>query len=574
MKLSLCFIAGNVERYIERFIRSFAPLVDEVVMVRAVGFQQADHTLEIATGVCDALGLPFISREYRNSAAHAEWPHVDDFAAARNESFAAASHEWVVWADTDDIIGDASIATIKSAIQNTPDTVVAYALHYNVPEDGLSVWKERIIRRGSARWIHPIHEALEFGDDAQKKIVRIPGATFEHRPDVRAGRVANDERNARILDSIPADQRTTGQAFHLFQSWRALGRMADAARLAVETLTQRSNELKPPEKYELMIALAQMNQQPEGRADLLLQAIGLCPERREAYGEMALTEIALDRPVQMLAWTRAMLALPRPEGYIWNQREMYYGWCGVNLHAMALRANGDNVGGDVHEINHLKRHGAAISLLHATRGRPEQAARARTLWLKRAADPDSIEHIFAMDADDEKSGALVLYRHVVQFHRSDSVGAWNLAAAASHGKILVQLNDDFDPPVHWDRMLIDAFGGCKDPAVLRVSDGHRTDDLLCLAVMNRARYKQQGYFLHPKFKSVFSDNYHSFCAFRDNCIIDARHIVIHHHHPFFNNGQGWDEIYAAHNSPDRYAEGAAIYEHLTGQKVRTVPPNS
>jgi hypothetical protein len=73
---------------------------------------------------------------------------------------------------------------------------------------------------------------------------------------------------------------------------------------------------------------------------------------------------------------------------------------------------------------------------------------------------------------------------------------------------------------------------------------------------------------------VFSDNYHSFCAFRDNCIIDARHIVIHHHHPFFNNGQGWDEIYAAHNSPERYAEGAAIYEQLTGEKVRTVPPNS
>ena len=36
-KISLCIIAGNVERYIQRFLDSFAPLVDEIVVVSAIG---------------------------------------------------------------------------------------------------------------------------------------------------------------------------------------------------------------------------------------------------------------------------------------------------------------------------------------------------------------------------------------------------------------------------------------------------------------------------------------------------------------------------------------------------------
>lgn len=560
-KITLAVIAGNVAHYIRRFIESFKPLVDEIVIVEAVGNQASDGTLQIAKEMGCKTAV------YRNDPAH-DWPHVDDFAAARNLAFSLASNEWVMWADTDDTINAENVAKLRNAVENAAPDTVAIAAKYNVPEDGLCVYRERIVRRGHGKWIYPIHETLDFSDEEKTHILRCD-AVIEHMPDLKRGRVPNDERNARILESMDDKTRTVAHSFHLFQSLRALGRIGESVKIATDLLTQTKEEIEAPERYELLIALAQLNNDPAQRAQLLLQAIGTCPERREAYGEIALAEIGLNRAQSMLGWTTAMMALPKPDGYLWNYRSKYYGWCGVNIHAMALRANGQSYKADTLETNHFKKNGGLFSLLHATRGRPALADKARMLWFKRADNPDAIEHIFAFDADDELSNALSLYRHIIPYRQDGaSVGAWNAAASIASGKILVQLNDDFIPPMHWDTMLLEAFGDkLNEPAALHVSDGHRTDDLLCLCIINRARYKQQGFFLHPRFKSVYSDNYHSWLAYRDGVVIDAKHITIEHDHPYFKGGEGWDETYAKHNAPERYAEGAAIYEQLTGCKA-------
>jgi len=557
-QISLCIIAGNVAHYLPRFLESFKPLVDEIVVVQAIGNQASDSTLDIARAHGCHVAV------YQNDPAH-DWPHVDDFAAARNLAFSLASHAWVMWADTDDTISPHSIKQLKQALATAHRDTVAIAALYNVPEDGLCVYRERIVRKGHARWIYPIHETLDFSDEEKTHIMRVP-AVIEHMPDLKRGRVANDERNARILESIPAEVRTTGHTFHLFQSLRALGRIGEAIQIATGLLRSPPPDLGAPEHYELLIALSQLNDSPANRAQMLLQAVGVCPERREAYGELALAEIGLNRPEAMLAWTTAMMSLPPPVGYLWNARAKYYGWCGVNLHAMAHRANNQHHKADALELNHFKAHGAKISLLHATRGRPQLAAKSRLMWFNRADNPDAIEHIFAFDPDDEASNALSLYRHVVPMDGSGaSVGAWNAAAQASAGQILVQLNDDFIPPMHWDTLILEAFAGkIGQPAALHVSDGHRTDDLLCLCIITRARYKQQNHFLHPRFKSVYSDNYHSVMAYNDGIVIDARHIVIEHDHPYFKGGEGWDETYAKHNSAERMAEGKAIFTELTG----------
>ena len=46
--LSLSVITGNCENYIERFLDKFQHHFDEVVIVRAIGNQEPDGTLEIA----------------------------------------------------------------------------------------------------------------------------------------------------------------------------------------------------------------------------------------------------------------------------------------------------------------------------------------------------------------------------------------------------------------------------------------------------------------------------------------------------------------------------------------------
>jgi hypothetical protein len=85
-----------------------------------------------------------------------------------------------------------------------------------------------------------------------------------------------------------------------------------------------------------------------------------------------------------------------------------------------------------------------ISLLHATRGRPLQAAQNMNLWITRASKPESVEHIFAVDSDDESAALLQRFAGVCQGPDGFSVCAWNLAAQHSTGDILVQFSDDFE----------------------------------------------------------------------------------------------------------------------------------
>jgi hypothetical protein len=560
MKISLAIIAGNVQHWMPRFLDSFSPLFDQIIVVRAIGNQEPDASLDIARS------RGCITAEYHNKPEHADWPHVDDFAAARNLAFKLADGDYIAWADTDDVYGgtlEEWQALRKRIATERPDVVT---LPYVVPEDQLCVLRERILRRGAGTWISPIHESFKVNMEAPRVIVQESPA-WHHA--THKDRTPNNERNLRILESIPESQRTLSHLFHLWQSMRFVGRTEEGVKIAQQAL--QHPDIGPDEGYELLINIAQVSTNVRAQEQYLLQALNAAPYRREAFGEMVNCKLRLSDPRAALAYAEAMNGLSDPPEYIWNRRGKYYGYLGVQLHGMALRANGRFKEADVREINHLKaqRHPVS-SLLHATRGRPKIAADARRQWLNRATHPDRVEHLFAFDFNDEHSMPLAVYRHVIQTGNGASVGAWNLAAAASCGEILIQINDDFEPPMGWDVMIEQAFAGkYADPAALKVSDGHRTDDLLCIAVINRARYQQQGFFLHPRFKSVFSDDFHSWSAYRDGIVIDANHIVIEHHHPYFNEGKGWDEVYAIHNSPERYAEGAAIFEELTGIKPRT-----
>jgi hypothetical protein len=234
---------------------------------------------------------------------------------------------------------------------------------------------------------------------------------------------------------------------------------------------------------------------------------------------------------------------------------------------MALRANLDFAGADAVELNHFKKHGAKISLLHATRGRFQQAAAARRKWLEKAANQDAIEHIFALDADDAESlQYLTLWRNVVVAPGGGPVRAWNAAAQACNGHVLIQLSDDWEPPMGWDQIILDRIGDISKSAVLQVSDGHRTDDLLCMAILTRARYIEQGYLFHPDFFSMYSDDWFSECARRDSVVIDARDVVFEHLHPVFGKAE-MDATYERSNDAAHYYAGGRHLQRLRGGAI-------
>jgi len=545
-KLSLCVITGNAENYITRFLDHFEKIADEIIVVRACGNQEPDGTLEIAMQSGCIIG------EYLNFH---DWPHVDDFAAARNAALDLATGDWLMWADTDDIITPEDCATIRKMLPQLGDDIQGVLMPYAVPDDGITLHRERLWRRGAARWHNPIHESLKFTPD-------VPMARFDkvqvlHLPHGKR-KATSDERNLRILRSIPEDEITSSQLFYTMQSERALGQIEEASATAAKLCM--APDAGQPERYEAFLVMGQMVPDAATRSQLYLQAIAVSPDRREAYAELAMEALKANQFALALSWSEVMTCLPTPAAWWWNSRKKFYGWQGVQVRGMCLRANERNEEADAIEANHFTRHGAKISLLHATRGRPAMAYKARATWLDRAADPDAIEHIFALDPDDETIGPFITCRHVIN-PGAGPVAAWNEAAKFSKGAILIQLSDDWQPPMHWDKLILKAIGNTSKPAVLAVSDGYRTDNLLCIAILTRARYKQQGHLFHPEFFSMFSDNHFTDRAYADGVVIEAKEIVIEHLHPAFGLAE-MDETYARSNAPANYEAGLATYEKL------------
>jgi len=210
-----------------------------------------------------------------------------------------------------------------------------------------------------------------------------------------------------------------------------------------------------------------------------------------------------------------------------------------------------------------------ISLLHATRGRSKQANDCRDKWLNAAKDPKSIEHIFGIDDDDTDSLSNINTQRVIVQRGKGCVAAWNACAKASKGEILVQLSDDWEPVEGWDEIILKEFEGVEGEQVLAISDGARTDDLLCMAILNRKRYEKQGYLFHPDFFSVYSDNHFTWAAQRDGVIKNAKHIVFEHKHPVFNKAE-WDKTYLESNAQQNYLQGHGKFLELTRPEGATV----
>ena len=86
LTLSLCMIVKDEEEMLPRCLAAVAPAVDEIVVVDT---GSSDRTVEIA----ESFGARVI---------HFEW--TGDFAAARNVSFDAATCDWVMYLDADEVL--------------------------------------------------------------------------------------------------------------------------------------------------------------------------------------------------------------------------------------------------------------------------------------------------------------------------------------------------------------------------------------------------------------------------------------------------------------------------------------
>jgi glycosyltransferase involved in cell wall biosynthesis len=146
--ISLCMIVKNEEQTLERCLSSVAGIPDEIVIVDT---GSGDATKEIA-------------RRFTANVYDFDW--IDDFAAARNDSFSHATMDYVLWLDADDVLlpdDRNTFLQLKNSLNPTVDVVY---MPYNTAFDTMgnvlqSAKRSRLVNRSrNFRWAGVVHEDL------------------------------------------------------------------------------------------------------------------------------------------------------------------------------------------------------------------------------------------------------------------------------------------------------------------------------------------------------------------------------------------------------------------------------
>jgi glycosyltransferase involved in cell wall biosynthesis len=149
--LSLCLIVRDDPTGLRRCLESARPYVEEICIVD--------------TGSRDE--TPAVAREFADKfevweGCNDEAGKIADFGAARRRSFALASHNRVLWLDSDDeLIGGEHLAGLVAPLEQDDYLMLAY--DYTQDAQGRSVclhWRERVVDRRSFVWVGQVHEVL------------------------------------------------------------------------------------------------------------------------------------------------------------------------------------------------------------------------------------------------------------------------------------------------------------------------------------------------------------------------------------------------------------------------------
>lgn len=584
---SLAAIVGNEAHHIERFFEAFEPLVDEIILVRAIGTKAPDRTFEIAQKIARK---PLLLAEYKNDP-NLDWDHVDNFASARQRAFELARGRFVMWADADDILDPENLQRLRSAVDlgNFDVLLCNYRVIGSHP-----LIRERVIKKGVGRWVNACHEAVSIPDKAVK-VLRSDIEIFHYPIGDGMGKSKVPAALARNLRILEHSVGPSALAFFYLHRDSLLKndqvKSVDWGKMAVN-----SPNLTPAERYRVFFNMALIFL---GRADwtqmetFAMNGIRQQPDRRECFCVMAISHIERKNFGQALIWIQLASCINPPDmrqAPNWFEPS-WYGWRHHATHAFILRKmkllKEADVAEDIEHDGH-----PMISLLHATRGRASQAIEARERWLVAAMKPGSIEHIYAIDADDKQTLAeLEGFRCVIVEPGGGCVRAWNAAAAKARGRVLIQMSDDWAPPYHWDNQVVWRMQEAiekKKPAVLAISDGHRKDKLLAMAILTREYYLRQReektgqpFLFHPDYLSMYSDNEFTVRAYENGVVIEAKDLVFTHEHPLFT-GAALDSTYVEQNAPARYDQGLALFNRrnprykidpadLAGRTVRVSP---
>lgn len=208
MKISLCMIVKNEEKYIQQCLESALEIVDEAVIVDT---GSTDNTIDI------------INKNFKKNVKVINYQWENDFSAARNVSLSHATGDWILILDADEKISCDKAKLLEKL--DRPDNVAYIIPIYNFQSSGnidYSTCMIRLYKNEGCRYEGAIHEQIMFNDGLQTKEVLDKGiCKIFHYGYLKSSfdRQGKIERNINIIKSEIA--KNPKSAFH----WYNLGVM-------------------------------------------------------------------------------------------------------------------------------------------------------------------------------------------------------------------------------------------------------------------------------------------------------------------------------------------------------------
>lgn len=224
--VSLCMIVKNEEDNLAACLGPIAELVDEIIVVDT---GSTDRTKEIAAQM---------------GARVFDFPWVDSFAAARNESLRHASGDWIFWMDADDRVDADNRARLAAVFTKLVDENVAHVMKCAcVPQEkgGTTTVVDhvRLFRnRPDIRWEYRVHEQIlpalrRIGADVCWSDVVILHVGYQD-PALRGRKLERDIRLLRLEDADKPEDPFT--LFNLGSVYQELGQFSEAIPLLRRSL--------------------------------------------------------------------------------------------------------------------------------------------------------------------------------------------------------------------------------------------------------------------------------------------------------------------------------------------------
>src|SRR3954451_6182425 len=219
LTLSLCMIVKDEEEMLPRCLAAVKPAVDEMIIVDT---GSSDRTVEIA-------------EEFGATVLHHEWS--GDFSAARNVSLEAATGDWIIYLDADEVLVEDDIEGLRAVTGRTwREAFALIETNYTGDvEDGTAMTHNalRIFRnRPEYRFRGRLHEQMAYALPAYlTERIEYTQLRIEHYGYLGVVRDAKDKSRRNLdllLQQVAEGHESAFQRFNLGSEYLALGELSTA----------------------------------------------------------------------------------------------------------------------------------------------------------------------------------------------------------------------------------------------------------------------------------------------------------------------------------------------------------